>query len=186
MFCCLICRILKKLLITFQKICVDSDILRLYLFACGRAFICLLQVRDCILRRGMVKFIREGVAVSLQVKVTCIKKYTNDIINCVNLCNSYGRFVALDDINLSVPPGGVVGLFGPNGSGKSTFIKLAMGMLHFQAFGAKFSARDRYKCIVKHYILLQLPAQRRYFSSWRKNACSRKYLQFSQCCLLEF
>lgn len=37
--------------------------------------------------------------------------------------------VALDDINLNVPSGQVVGLLGPNGAGKSTLMKLICGYL---------------------------------------------------------
>lgn len=51
------------------------------------------------------------------------------IFECSNLNKSYGNFVALTNVNLRVPKGGVVGLLGPNGSGKTTLIKLAMGML---------------------------------------------------------
>lgn len=51
------------------------------------------------------------------------------ILECSNLCKSYGNFPALLDVTFSVPMGEVVGLLGPNGSGKSTFIKLAMGMI---------------------------------------------------------
>ncbi len=52
-----------------------------------------------------------------------------NILECRGLSKHYGKFVALDDVSLTVPTGEVVGLLGPNGSGKSTFIKLAMGML---------------------------------------------------------
>lgn len=51
------------------------------------------------------------------------------IFECRNLSKFYGKTVALDYVNLSVPSGGIVGLLGPNGSGKTTLIKLAMGML---------------------------------------------------------
>jgi ABC-2 type transport system ATP-binding protein len=53
----------------------------------------------------------------------------NSILECKSLTKRYGSFVALDNINCTVPKGEVVGLLGPNGSGKTTFIKLAMGML---------------------------------------------------------
>lgn len=48
---------------------------------------------------------------------------------CVGLCKSYGNLRALDDVNLSIEAGRVVGLLGPNGSGKTTLIKLANGLL---------------------------------------------------------
>lgn len=45
------------------------------------------------------------------------------------LTKRYGKFTALDRVDLLLPAGGVIGLLGPNGSGKTTIIKLAMGML---------------------------------------------------------
>lgn len=50
-------------------------------------------------------------------------------ISAINLTKRYGNTVALNNLNLEIPTGGVVGLLGTNGSGKSTFIKLAMGLL---------------------------------------------------------
>lgn len=51
------------------------------------------------------------------------------ILQCQNLIKSYGSFRALDNLNLTVAPGRIVGLLGPNGAGKSTLIKLANGLL---------------------------------------------------------
>lgn len=53
----------------------------------------------------------------------------DSILECHNLSKLYGKTVALDCVNFSVPSGEIVGLLGPNGSGKTTLIKLAMGML---------------------------------------------------------
>ena len=50
-------------------------------------------------------------------------------LNCENLSKSYGSKVALDNINLSLEQGRIVGLLGPNGSGKTTLIKLASRLL---------------------------------------------------------
>ncbi len=51
------------------------------------------------------------------------------IFECRNLSKRFGGVKALDDVNLSIEPGRVVGLLGPNGSGKTTLIKLANGLL---------------------------------------------------------
>lgn len=41
----------------------------------------------------------------------------------------YHSALALDNLNLELPQGKIIGLLGPNGSGKTTFIKLAAGLL---------------------------------------------------------
>ena len=52
------------------------------------------------------------------------------ILQCRNLCKSYkrGRPV-LNNLNVTLPAGKIVGLLGPNGCGKSTLIKLVCGLL---------------------------------------------------------
>ena len=51
------------------------------------------------------------------------------IMECRNLSKKYGRKTALDDIELSLESGRIIGLLGPNGSGKTTLIKLINGLL---------------------------------------------------------
>ena len=48
---------------------------------------------------------------------------------CRGLSKRFGATQALEDVNISIAPGRVVGLLGPNGSGKTTLIKLANGLL---------------------------------------------------------
>jgi ABC-2 type transport system ATP-binding protein len=51
------------------------------------------------------------------------------ILECRNLSKRYGKQAALDNININLKAGRIVGLLGPNGSGKTTLIKLANGLL---------------------------------------------------------
>lgn len=53
----------------------------------------------------------------------------SSILECKNLTKSFGSKKALDNVNLSVARGRIVGLLGPNGSGKSTFIKVCNEIL---------------------------------------------------------
>ncbi|MDF2502943.1 MULTISPECIES: ABC transporter ATP-binding protein [Clostridium] len=51
------------------------------------------------------------------------------ILKASNLKKSYFRKRGLEDLNLEIPSGKIIGLLGPNGSGKTTFIKIAAGIL---------------------------------------------------------
>lgn len=51
------------------------------------------------------------------------------ILQCTNLCKNYGKKQALNNLNLSLSKGKIIGLLGPNGSGKTTFIKILNGLL---------------------------------------------------------
>ncbi len=49
-----------------------------------------------------------------------------------SVTHRYGRVVALDDVSLSIPAGGMVGLIGPDGVGKSTVQALIAGVRTIQ------------------------------------------------------
>jgi ABC-2 type transport system ATP-binding protein len=51
------------------------------------------------------------------------------ILECSDLRKSYGKKQALCGINLTLPPGQIIGLLGPNGSGKTTLLKMINGLL---------------------------------------------------------
>jgi ABC-2 type transport system ATP-binding protein len=46
-----------------------------------------------------------------------------------NIRKSYGDFVAVDGISLSIKSGGIYGLLGPNGAGKTSTIRMIIGMI---------------------------------------------------------
>lgn len=53
----------------------------------------------------------------------------NDLVTISGLSKAYGHFMALNNLNLNIPRGRIIGLLGPNGSGKTTLIKLLNGLL---------------------------------------------------------
>ena len=50
-----------------------------------------------------------------------------------NLCKRYGQTHALDNVQLSVGPGEIVGLFGENGAGKTTLMKCILQLIAYDA-----------------------------------------------------
>ena len=52
-----------------------------------------------------------------------------ELLECKNLCKSYGDKEILKDINLKIPKGKIIGLLGKNGTGKTTLIKLINDLL---------------------------------------------------------
>ena len=51
------------------------------------------------------------------------------VVQCMGLTKTYGRKIALNQINLNLERGRIIGLLGPNGSGKTTMIKIINGLL---------------------------------------------------------
>ncbi len=46
------------------------------------------------------------------------------VIEAKNLTKSYGENLLFENVNFSLPPGGIVGVIGPNGAGKTTLFRL--------------------------------------------------------------
>ena len=53
----------------------------------------------------------------------------SELLTCTGLTKRYGSVLALDNVDLTVERGKIIGILGPNGSGKTTLIKLINGLL---------------------------------------------------------
>jgi len=51
------------------------------------------------------------------------------VLDVRRLSRSFGGLVAVSEVDLVIPPRGIVGLIGPNGAGKTTFFNLVTGLL---------------------------------------------------------
>lgn len=87
------------------------------------------------------------------------------VLSCRGLNKRYGSFTALDNLNLELRAGRIVGLLGPNGSGKSTLIKVAAGLLSPNSGEIRICGEqpgEKTKAIVSY-----LP-ERTYLQNWMK------------------
>ncbi|MEO8303299.1 MAG: ABC transporter ATP-binding protein [Betaproteobacteria bacterium] len=64
------------------------------------------------------------------------------LIETVGVGKSYGDFVALDDVSLSISEGELVSIVGPNGAGKTTLVNVLTGLLKPTAGVVRFKGED--------------------------------------------
>ncbi len=51
----------------------------------------------------------------------------NIVIESQNVAKGYGDILLYEDLNFSLPPGGIIGIIGPNGAGKTTLFRMITG-----------------------------------------------------------
>ncbi|MCI7220296.1 MAG: ABC transporter ATP-binding protein [Bacilli bacterium] len=64
------------------------------------------------------------------------------MIEIKNVSKKYSNHLAVDDLNLTIPNGKVVGLLGPNGAGKSTTLKMIAGILSIDKGNISIDGKD--------------------------------------------
>ena len=69
------------------------------------------------------------------------------VFKCDNLCKKYGKFTALDNLNMEIPKGAIYGFVGKNGAGKTTLIRILCGLQQptsgsFTLMGKSFNDKD--------------------------------------------
>jgi ABC-2 type transport system ATP-binding protein len=74
-----------------------------------------------------------------------------------HLKKRYGKQIALNDLNLQVPKGAVMGLVGPNGSGKTTTFAIVAGLLRPDGGSINFSGRGPFHPVHHKGLLTLLP-----------------------------
>jgi energy-dependent translational throttle protein EttA len=62
-----------------------------------------------------------------QILIQIPTRLGGNVIEAQNLTKAYGDKLLFDDLEFTLPPGGIVGVIGPNGAGKSTLFKLITG-----------------------------------------------------------
>ena len=92
-------------------------------------------------------------------------KMEPNVIQCTGLTRSYGTLRALDNVNLAVGRGKIVGLLGPNGSGKTTLIKLLCGLI--QPTDGSILIDGQAPGVYTKSIVSYLP-DRMYFADWMR------------------
>ena len=64
------------------------------------------------------------------------------LIETEGVCKSYGDFVALDNVSLSIAEGELVSIVGPNGAGKTTLVNVLTGLLKPSSGVVRFKGED--------------------------------------------
>ncbi|HKC13764.1 MAG TPA: energy-dependent translational throttle protein EttA, partial [Vicinamibacteria bacterium] len=67
---------------------------------------------------------REGAA---EIRIPPGPRLGDLVIEARGLRKGYGENLLLDDVNFTLPRGGIVGVIGPNGAGKTTLFRMIMG-----------------------------------------------------------
>lgn len=71
------------------------------------------------------------------------------IVNVNHVTKKFGKFTALDSLNLSVNEGEIYGFIGPNGAGKTTTIRILLGILQATKGSATIFGQDAWKNAVE-------------------------------------
>jgi ABC-2 type transport system ATP-binding protein len=80
------------------------------------------------------------------------------IVQITGLRKNFGKFTALDGVDMKVEPGEVHAFLGPNGAGKTTTIRCLLGILRASGGDVKLFGRDAWKDAVElHKRLAYVP-----------------------------
>ena len=110
-----------------------------------------------------------------------------ELLECKNLCKEFDNKPILQDVNLKIPRGKIVGLLGKNGAGKSTLIKLINDLL--TPTSGEVLINGEAPCVKSKEIIAYLPERTyldkemtikqviKYFEEFYKNFDSQKAIK---------
>lgn len=76
------------------------------------------------------------------------ENHHSKVLEVTNLSKSFGKRKVLDNINLDIYEGDIVGLIGPNGAGKTTLIKTILNLYMYDSGNVKICGYDTKKDLV--------------------------------------
>ena len=105
-----------------------------------------------------------------------------ELVRCTGLCRNFDSVRALDQVELHLASGRIVGLLGPNGSGKTTLIKILNGLL--QPTSGQVRIAGNVPGVETKRIVSFLP-DRGYFPEWMRvgdmmDLCADFYTDFDR------
>jgi energy-dependent translational throttle protein EttA len=65
---------------------------------------------------------------SMELRIPTGPRLGNKVIEVKEVSKAYGDKVLFEDLTLSIPPGGIIGITGANGLGKTTLMKIMQGL----------------------------------------------------------
>ncbi|GAA0123204.1 MAG: ABC transporter ATP-binding protein [Clostridium argentinense] len=88
-----------------------------------------------------------------------------DLLKVENVTKKYSSTIALDNINLNIGKGKIIGLLGSNGSGKTTLLKLIAGILRCNSGKITVMGKD---IGVETKEIVSFMSDKHYFEKWMK------------------
>lgn len=93
------------------------------------------------------------------------------ILECINLCKSFGRKQILKNVSFTINEGDILAFIGPNGSGKTTTIKLILGLQKIDSGQVLINdldiTKDFEKAISKVGAIVENPDSYMYLTGWQ-------------------
>ena len=93
------------------------------------------------------------------------------LLECQNLCKSFGKKQILKDVSFEIDEGDILAFIGPNGSGKTTTIKLILGLQNIDKGKVTINGFDVKKNFVKSIekvgAIVENPDTYMYLTGWQ-------------------